>query len=414
VRFIATFLLKLFTGVVVLCTATPVSAGDNTSAIRFLEDRVKKDPDDIVALNRLSNEYLTRFRDAGNDADLEQSLKTAEQSLHAVPADVNPAGLAARARTSLLLHQFAQARDDAQKLLALQSNRRYPLEILGDALLELGEVAEAAEIYQKMANFPDTDPDAGTEVRLARLALARGQREEAKKHFAAAVELAKQSRDERILPWALVQAGQFAFSSGDWAAAEADYLAALKARPQDWPAQDHLAELRAAQGRFDESISLYTKLVDRVPRPELFQALGDVYAASKSVDAAKTWHARALAAYQKSIDSGATHYLHHLAGFYSDAQPDPTQAVRFAEEDLKLRHSSQAYDALAWALYQQGEMTKAADAMDTALKSGIADSHILYHASLIYARSGKRDLARQCLQRAGEVNSKFMSFHVHR
>src|SRR4051812_8849355 len=39
--------------------------------IRFLEDRVRRDPEDAIALNRLANEYLRRFRDTGDDHDLE-------------------------------------------------------------------------------------------------------------------------------------------------------------------------------------------------------------------------------------------------------------------------------------------------------------------------------------------------------
>ena len=46
------------------------------------------------------------------------------------------------------------------------------------------------------------------------------------------------------LAWCLVQSGQLAFQTGDWPAAERQYAAALEAHPDDWPAIDHVAELR--------------------------------------------------------------------------------------------------------------------------------------------------------------------------
>src|SRR5262247_2453103 len=48
--------------------ARPVPAGADGSeqTIRFLEDRVKKDPDDFIALNKLTDYYLLRLHETGN------------------------------------------------------------------------------------------------------------------------------------------------------------------------------------------------------------------------------------------------------------------------------------------------------------------------------------------------------------
>src|SRR4051794_35769051 len=130
---------------------TAVAAADpRAGRIRFLEDRVRRDPDDITAQNWLSAEYLGRFRRTGDDADLTRALAAAQRSLATVPAEVNAGGLAARARAAFNLHGFAAARDDALKLAAREPDKKYPLEILGDALLELGDYDQAAEAYAKL------------------------------------------------------------------------------------------------------------------------------------------------------------------------------------------------------------------------------------------------------------------------
>jgi tetratricopeptide (TPR) repeat protein len=151
-----------------------------------------------------------------------------------------------------------------------------------------------------------------------------------------------------------------------------------------------------------------------VPRPELFQALGEVYAAMGKADQAKQWRGRALEKYLAAAAAGSTHYDHHIAGFYSDTEPNPAEAVRWAKKDLESRHSIYAYDALAWALYQAGDYKPAAVATDKALGTGTRDAHLLYHASLIYYRAGDAARAKDCLRRAGEANPKFTEFHVHR
>jgi tetratricopeptide (TPR) repeat protein len=383
--------------------------------IRFLEERVKKDPEDVLALNRLSGEYLARARAAGDDADLARAAKAAERSLAAVPADVNRGGVAGRARASMALHRFADARDDARLLLHSDPDKPAFLGMLGDALLELGDYDEAADAYGTMEKGADED-DPVTQARLARLALVNGRRDDAGRHFVAAVQCAKvhQETQPELLAWALVQAGHFAFTGGDWSTAEARYRAALDVSPDDWPATDHLAELRAAQKRYDEAARPYEALAARVPRPEVFQALGDVYGEMGRAEDALKWRQKARDGYLAAAQAGSSHYNHHLAGLYSDSLPDPPEAVRWAKKDLEIRHSVYAYDALAWALYKAGQFADASAAMDKALARGTRDAHVLYHAGLIYARAGDPARGRDCLRQAGEVNPHFMTFHVHR
>jgi tetratricopeptide (TPR) repeat protein len=390
------------------------SGGADGLVIRFLEDRIRRDPDDITALNRLAGEYLRRFRRTGDDRDLTLSAGVAAQSLRSVPAAQNSAGLAARARALFALHDFAAARDMGNQLVEQEPDKRYPLEILGDAQLELGDYDPAANTYAKMEALDD--PDVNTQPRLARLAILRGDVAAARQRLESTIDMARAISPPApdVVAWCLVQAGQLAFNAGQWEEAERKYLDALKAMPEDWPALDHLAELRAAQKRYDESLALYIPLVTRVPRPELFQALGDVYAMMGKADEAKNWRRKAREGYLAAAASGSVQYHHHLAGFFSDSEPDPPEAVRWAKKDLELRHSVYAYDGLAWALYQSGEFKPAAGEMEKALALGTKDAHLLYHASLIYYRAGDGAKARDCLRRAGEANPKFNEFHVHR
>jgi tetratricopeptide (TPR) repeat protein len=259
-------------------------------------------------------------------------------------------------------------------------------------------------------------PDVVTEARHALLALARGDLGAARRRFDAAIVHAETRRVEspETLAWCHVQAGQLAFSTGDWDTAERHYRAALDAAPGDWGAEDHVAELRAAERRFDESIAMYEALVARVRRPELLQALGDVYALAGRKDEAMKRHREALAAYRKAADAGSAHYYHHLAAYLCDVEPAPAEAVTWARKDIEVRTSSRAWDGLAWALHLAGDSAGAVEAMEKALAQGTRDAHVLYHASLVFHRAGNADRAREMLRRASEENPRFNEFHVHR
>jgi len=396
----------------------------HVGVIRFLEARTRRDPEDITALNRLAGEYLARFRRSGDDNDVALAARAAAQSLESVPGAQNSAGLAAKARAAFALHGFAVARDIGLQLVDQEPNKAYPFEILGDAELELGDYDRAAVTYEKMrvAGGESGAGGVNTLSRLARLALIRGDLEASRAKFEAATDAARAIDPPMpdVVAWCLVQSGQLRFSTGDWDGAEERYRAALAASPTDWPAIDHLAELLAARRQYDAAVALYVPLVARVPRPELMQNLGDVYAAMNRPSDAAVWRGKALEKYLAAATGGSAHYYHHLAGFYSDTQPDAAEALRWAKKDLEVRHSVYAYDGLAWALYQTGDASAAAaaaaaaGAMNKALSQGTRDAHILYHASLIYFRAGAGAKAKDCLKRAAETNPHFNEFHVHR
>ena len=159
---------------------------------------------------------------------------------------------------------------------------------------------------------------------------------------------------------------------------------------------------------------LYQTLVARLPRPELFHALRDVYAAAGDAAEAQRWHRRARDRYVKAAEDGNVNYYHHLSGYYTEVESNPAEAVKWSRKDPDVRRSVYAYDALAWALYHAGETTAAAEAADEALAQGTRDPHLLYHASLIYFRAGDTARGAGCLRRAAEANPKFQAFHVHR
>ena len=382
---------------------------------RFLEDRVRRDPEDTMALNRLASVDLQLMRATGRFDYLTLAGTAARQSLAALPGDINPGGLAAMAKARFESHRFAEARDFARQMTTAAPDRAEGFLILGDALLELGDIDGALAAWHEMERRGNTGFD--SEVRLARVALLQGRLDEARDGFTRSLALAKENDPPAPMSvvWCLLQRGQLAFGRGDWAGAEQDYLAAREIAPDHYATLEHLAELRAAQRRFPEAVSLYQEVIKQTDRPEFIQALGDVYAFAGQTAEAKTFHDQALAGYLKSVDEGNAHFYHHLAGFYSDVQSEPAEALKWARRDMEMRQSVYAYDSLAWALYQNGQWNEAADAARKSLAPGTRDAHLLYHAGMIFSRAGDLTQGGKLLREVAAVNPHyFNTFHVHR
>ena len=78
-------------------TTAPLTSNNNASdPIRFLEDRVKQDPDDFVTYNKLAAYYLQNLRETGNIAYLDLTYRAAHASLVAVPMEQNIGDRASR------------------------------------------------------------------------------------------------------------------------------------------------------------------------------------------------------------------------------------------------------------------------------------------------------------------------------
>jgi tetratricopeptide (TPR) repeat protein len=395
-----------------LALALSAYGSDPTSA--FFEKRLKADPDDFIAANQYADRLLTAARRTGRIDELRRANEVAQLSLRALPAEQNAGGAAVSARVAMAMHRFTEARQFSERLREETPAKPLPYQLLGDAAMELGDLSAARAHFDRLAELVGSS--AAVESRLARLAWLRGALDEAAKHWEAALTDARANaaEDPDTLAWCLVQRGEFAFRLGRWDEAEQWYVEARKLNPNGWAAADHLAELRAAQGKDAEAIELFTKAATDTDRPEIWQALGDYHLFSKRPAEAKAAHDKALAGYRASVDKGELLYVHHLAGFYTDSQENAEEAVKWARKDLAERQTAAAWDVLAWALYRANDLTSAKEAAQKALATGLVDPHVLYHAAMIEMSAGNVGEGQRLLRRCAEVNPHFNAFHAHR
>ena len=186
----------------------------------------------------------------------------------------------------------------------------------------------------------------------------------------------------------------------------ADYNAALAIAPGDRVATIGLGRAVAATGKTNQAIAIYRDITNRYPDPVALAALGDLLGQKGDAEASKDAYAvveatATLAKINKQI------YNRQLVLFYANHGRKVNEAVRLAEAELRERKDVYGYDALAWALYKRGDYRAAVGNATQALRLGTPDASILYHAGMIAAAAGEKQVASDRLRRALALSPEF-------
>ena len=375
--------------------------------IAALEDVAFVSPSDV---DRVSSFVYLLYRRAaltGNATDFDAAQQALDHAMKEVGAA--PDLCLIKANIDFKLHRVPETKRDLDMIPGLGASADVRA-LRADVAFQEGDYESARAGYEGALRA------LRSWANLARVAYLKSVTGEASAADALYAEAEREitAKEMRSYAWLEVQLGYRDLIAGRHEAAGVHYERASRAYSGYWLVDEHIGELLAAQRKFDEAVAMYRKVIARNPRPELQQALGDLYLYMGKPGEAKPWHDRALAGYLASVQRGEVQYLHHLAGFYADVRQDGLEAVKWARTDLKLRRSFAAHDAMAWALYRDGRFAEAAAEMREALAPGVNDAHLFFHAGMIDLAAGRTEEGRQFLQRAAQANPHFEAFHVHR
>jgi tetratricopeptide (TPR) repeat protein len=388
--------------------ASPVPANTDGSeqAIRFLEDRVKRDADDFIALNKLAGYYLLRLRETGNVTWLNLAERAARSSLKAIPAEQNAGGLSLLAQVEFASHDFASARDHAGQLTRLEPRKAYPYLLLGDALTELGDYEAARSAFREMERRGSADVAART--RLARMAALTGDNARAERLYVDALNLAIEAvpPSRETIAWCRWQLGETAFGAGDYDRAEKNYRDSLVTFPDYYRALAGLGRALAAKGDINGAIEHYERAVRILPDPASVSALGDLLQVAGRTKEAEAQYALCEQTAKISAAGGQL-YNRQLALYYADHGLKSGEAYQLAKREYETRRDVYGADALAWAALKAGKIDEARQAAKDALRLGTQDAKLFYHAGMVARAAGDREAAQEYLRRALNLSPRF-------
>jgi len=371
-------------------------------SIAFYQDLIRKNPRDIPSHVALAQAYARQGRETGDAAGYQKAeacLKTAlTQWPHSVPA-----------RTSLAMtfyseHRFLEALDLSRRLCEEDPSNHDSLAIWGDVNLALGNYHEAEGSYRKLMN---ASSGPAILARMAQIAELKGDRNNSIALMGRAVQKAVNHESSASgLAWYLFRLGELNFNHGRLPDASKMYQAALEVFPRYYPALGGMGKIFAGLGKYTEAIAYYQKAVAIIPQPDFLAALGDLYAVTGEQTQAERQY-ETVEYIAKLAQINRQIYNRQLANFYSDHEIHADRALQLAVSELEIRKDVLGFDAAAWAYLKNGNLRKAKEMMDQAMRFHTQDARMYYHAAMIANAQGRSAEARRLISQAFEINPYF-------
>lgn len=285
------------------------------------------------------------------------------------------------------LHRFKEAEATARKLVA-QRGTWFDYGLLGDALMEQGDLDEAIHAYQRMM---DERPGPQAYSRAAHMRWLRGDVAGAIEMMRKAVQASGSTPSEGAA-WGLTRLALYHMQAGEFEAAQRLAKQSLLLHPHYAPALLALGRILLAQHEDDAAV-VHLERANRLnPSPEYQWALIEALRATGRTEHAHETEAQLHA---RGASEDGRSYALYLA---TTGQKLGT-AKRLAFQELKVRQDVFTLDAVAWALNASGQHQQALVFSRRALAQGTQDARLFYHAGVIAASAGDTQQASRLLRR---------------
>jgi tetratricopeptide (TPR) repeat protein len=384
---------------IVLLAATGIAATPAEIAIQKAQNAIASHPDHYPYYNSLAMAYARRARETSDVAYYARAEAELAKSLAISPGNFE--GLKTETWLQLGRHEFGKALETARKL-----NRQMPDDLtvygyLVDANAELGHYQDAVAAAQWMLDLrPGNVPG------LTRAGYLR----ELHGNLSGALEVMQMAYDSTPFSesedraWLLTQMAHLSLLGGDLSKAEMWANGALGLFPNYHYALGTLAQVRIAQERYGEAVTLLEKRYAAAPHAENLYALAEARELAGQKDDALQSYARferQSLAESELVDNSN----HELIAYYVDHAHLPAKALAIARREVARRQDVYTLDSYAWALAGNGDYDQAEAQMEKALVVGVKHARLLFHAGAIALHLRHNDKAEMYLKDAASRHS---------
>ena len=343
--------------------------------IRRLQRRVAEAGDPIPHLDRLGWAFVEKARREA-DPGYYRLAERSGAAMAELGAD-GPEAWLLRGHALHALHRFAEAEPLARALVDARG-LAFDHGLLGDVLLDRGDLSGAIAAYQRMA---DLRPDSHALARAARVRFITGDLSGAVDAMALSARATSPSNGESFA-WAWSQLAHYQLAVGDFDAALRSTSRGLRVQPDSAPALLARGRLLLALGRVPEALGPLRGAARRNPLPDVLWSLADALAETGHREEEAEVRARLLATGEAADPRGFAVYL-------ATEGIEPPRALALARGELAARPDVYSHDALAWALLANARVDEARHHMRLALAAGTRDARLFHHAGVIAAAAGE-------------------------
>ena len=364
--------------------------------------KILKQHSDAELYYRLGDLYVQKGRQTGDITYFNLASGSLNQALKMAPKLE-----AARRHLAFVfysLHNFAGAVSQVNEAIKLDPRDSYAYGVLGDAQLETGQYGAAEKTYDQMVAIRG---DLYSYSRRSGIETIRAENIAAIADLKRAISSGQQGGEPpEGIAWAQVTLAQDYFLIGQLDDAGLAGGDALKTFPGYHRALAILGQVSAAQGELQRAADFYNQAIAVIPLPEYAGALSDVYTKlGRPSDATKMHQLVEFIARLNTLNRVL--YNRVLVDYYADHDLEHQKAVELAETEYQTRRDIYGEDALAWALYRDGQFDAAFPHALSALRYNTVDARLYFHAAMIDAALHRNDQARASLQKALTINPHF-------
>lgn len=385
---------------------SPTGMLPTDESLAIFQERVEKNPQDYASWLVMGRLYMRRAEENDDFRDLVRAEQAFDNTLAVKPRHLG--GLTFQSIVLNHQHKFHQALEVTTRALEVKPENFTAMAEQGDALMQLGQLDEARQRYERVHELAETP---GSYARLARHAELTGEPERAVELLRLAIEKAEQFGDDQ-LGWYHWRIADVLWQLGDLHQCEQALASAFQSNPGDSANQMLKSRLLAAQGKWSEAVEVMEESVSNDPAPPALALLGDLYWANQQPDLAKSrWEEAQQAMAEEAVFAGDAH-LRERAGFLLDHDRQWPDALEMAKKDLDHRQDIYTYDMLAWAFHKNGQSDEAVATMEKALSSGSLDPLLHFHAMEIHRAAGNLPRAKAEAQKLRDSNLAFHPAHT--
>ena len=355
--------------------APPASASGLQQRIAEMEGRLHSQPNDLSAAILLGDALLRMARATGDGRPAGRAHEVLAAVLKEHPGQYDALRLVGAVELSR--HHFREALESGKQARDQRPDDAWNYGVMGDALLELGDYAQAFAAFDKMVSLR---PSA---TAYARVAYARELRGDLDGAFAA-MQLAAAAappQDAEAQAWYATQLGELHLKRGQFAEADREFRRAAFLYPNYPLAMVGQGKVKVARGETDAALGIYLEQLKRTPSLDLASRIGDLYAGLGDAERAEHYYQLA----EDLAGPAITQTEANLAVFLADHDRKLDQAVRIAEAVAATRHDIFTDDALAWVYFKAGRVKEAREALKRATRTGSRDARIRSHEAAIRA-----------------------------
>lgn len=381
--------------------ATAAEWSRTKEKVKELRHQISQNPSDVKPRLQMVVIFLSEARITGEHPYYyPAALKMLDDVLAIEPNNFEATTFKASVKMSQ--HQFAEARDLAEKAKNINPSNAYVYGVLVDAHVELGNYSEAVAMSDKMQALK---PSLEAYSRASYLREIHGNYAGAIEAMKLAVEAGLPGSEPQC--WAKNTLGHLYETTGQLKAAETQYREILAMRPSYAFALRGLAQVHKAARQYDQALAELGKAAKIMPEFSFHEEMADIYALQGKSQQAQEKYREVVTMLDEDARSGHTVDL-ELCKLYTKTGQLDSALVFGLKEYAKRPDNIDVNHALAVAYFKSKNNEKAKQHIETALRTGSRDPELLSNASAIALASGNKAQGDRLMAQAKKTNPRFV------